>query len=236
MSMEFTALAMAVGPQVRSERLLMLALCDRADENGVCWPSRADLRERASMSDATLTRCLRRLEAAGWIQRQRRFNTSNVFRVNVLRLRELHAARAVRPRFVVDFAPFPEEAAAMAEAVENKGSAHGECFSAHGDALSAHFAAPNQSLTDHEPKARKAISGRSAPVAPARPVQKRGKASGAGPAHPFPSVRLCDLSPFARSCLDAGKPVPIGAGLSIAVGSPGYRALEAEALLQRHGG
>lgn len=232
MSMEFTALAMAVGPQVRSERLLMLALCDRADENGVCWPSRADLRERASMSDATLTRCLRRLEAAGWIQRQRRFNTSNVFRVNVLRLRELHAARAVRPRFGADFEPFPEERAAKAQAVESKGSAHGEQGSAHGEQGSAHSAAPNQSRTDHEPKARKAISGRSAPVAAALPVRHGQKAARAGEgAEAAPG--LASLSRFARSCLDAGKAVPLGGGRFLAVGSAGYLALEAEALRQR---
>lgn len=48
--------------------------------------------------------------------------------------------------------------------------------------------------------------------------------------------RLADLSPFARSCLSAGKPVPLGGGRSLAVGSAGYLALEAEALRQRHAG
>lgn len=49
-------------------------------------------------------------------------------------------------------------------------------------------------------------------------------------------ISFRDLSPFARSCLSAGKPVPLGGGRSLVVGSPGYLALEAEALRQRHAG
>ena len=49
-------------------------------------------------------------------------------------------------------------------------------------------------------------------------------------------VKLADLSAFARSCLAAGKAVPLGDGRSLAVGAAGYRALEAEAQRQRHAG
>lgn len=217
MSMEYTACALAVGPDVRSDRLLLLALCDRADENGVCWPSRADLRERASMSDATLTRSLRRLEAGGWVHRQRRFNTSNVFRVNVARLRERYAALRAKPRVSAEFEPFPEERAAQSQVVENKGSAHGEQGSAHGEQGSAHCAAPNLSRTNQEPKKAGEI----------RTGRKTGSAGG---------LTLAGLSRFARACLAEGRAVPLGDGRSLAVGSPAYLALEAEALRERRAG
>jgi hypothetical protein len=165
MGMKWTALAIDNGPAIRSQRLLLLALCDRADENGICWPSRADLRKRASMSDSTLTRCLRALEAmpedgsGPWIQRQRRFNNSNVFRINVWKLQELEAKRrAERKATPEGFEPFAEEVAA--QAIENKGSGHGEQGSGHGDrgsghgdGLTGHPAAPNLSRTCQEPSA-----------------------------------------------------------------------------------
>lgn len=159
MGMKWTALAIDNGPAIRSQRLLLLALCDRADENGICWPSRADLRKRASMSDSTLTRCLRALEEGRWIQRQRRFNSSNTFRVNIWKLQELEAQRRSARKAVPEgFEPFEEEIAA--QAVENKGSGHGEQGtghgdggSGHGDGGSGHFAAPNLSRTCQEPSA-----------------------------------------------------------------------------------
>ena len=48
-------------------KLLLVALADRADESGVCWPSRNDLLLRTGMSFSTITRTARALEGAGWI-------------------------------------------------------------------------------------------------------------------------------------------------------------------------
>ncbi|MBU0637317.1 MAG: helix-turn-helix domain-containing protein [Planctomycetes bacterium] len=48
-----------------SGRLVMLALADRANECGVCWPSMADIARRAALTRRTTERVVRRLIDAG---------------------------------------------------------------------------------------------------------------------------------------------------------------------------
>ena len=48
-------------------KLVMLALADWANDEGVCWPSVAALTGRAGVSDRTVQRTLRGLEAEGYI-------------------------------------------------------------------------------------------------------------------------------------------------------------------------
>jgi len=61
--------------QVKStERLLLVALADMADDHGVCWPSVATLAERCARSTRTVQRVLQTLASANLIcceQRQR---------------------------------------------------------------------------------------------------------------------------------------------------------------------
>jgi DNA-binding transcriptional MocR family regulator len=137
-SFKFTALALDHGPSDALEKLLLLALCDRADENGVSFPSRADLCKRAACSAASVSRKLRVLEVCGWIQRKQRFNSSSIFRVNVQRLERLEAAAVASKRAVIPagFRPFEDEIA-NPQAIEIKGDAHcehGDAHCEHGDA------------------------------------------------------------------------------------------------------
>jgi hypothetical protein len=48
-----------------SARLVLVALADRADEAGVCWPGVADVARRAGLAERQTKRLLRELEAAG---------------------------------------------------------------------------------------------------------------------------------------------------------------------------
>lgn len=53
----------------KSSKMLLLALADRADDNGTrCFPSRADLAKRTMDSERTVTRRLADLESAGLIE------------------------------------------------------------------------------------------------------------------------------------------------------------------------
>lgn len=69
-------------PVKSTERLLLVALADMADDHGVCWPSVATLAKRCARSTRTVQRVLQTLASANLIcceQRQRAdgSNTSN---------------------------------------------------------------------------------------------------------------------------------------------------------------
>jgi DNA-binding MarR family transcriptional regulator len=105
-------------------KLLLVALADRADETGVCWPSRDDLRLRTGLSDSSITRTARALERGEWIQRKQRRDASTVYRLNLLKIartaRESKAARRLR-RAGGEWQPFSEE---RVQALENNGEGH----------------------------------------------------------------------------------------------------------------
>lgn len=196
MSFKFTALALDHGPADALEKLVLMSLCDRADHNGVCFPSRADLSARCSVGQTCLTKKLRMLEAAGWIQRKKRFNASTVFRVNIQRLARLESeAQAARQTFVPHgFEPFEDETADL-QPIENKGNdatRHGNDATRHtSDAYAASNLSTNQSLNSRGQLAS-ALEG----AEPAAPKC----------ASPQPST----LTPFQRSALLSGQSFMLG--------------------------
>lgn len=107
-------------------KLLLIALADRADEAGICWPSRDDLRLRTGLSLSSITRTARALEAAQFIQRKQRRDTSTLYRLNVAKIAQsaakCKAERRLR-RAGESWPQFPEEAA---QAVENNGEGQSE--------------------------------------------------------------------------------------------------------------
>ena len=138
-SFKTTALVMDHGPSDALSKLLLMALADRSNESGVCWPSRDDLLKRTGVSYATVSRKLRMLEVQGWIQRKRQFNSATVFRLNLQRLSRLeteaNAAKLVSvPK---GFEPFEDEIANL-QAIENKGTVHSEPTSVHSEPTSVH--------------------------------------------------------------------------------------------------
>ena len=57
------------------DKLCLLMLGNRADQDGVCWPSQARLADEGEMSADTVQRSLKRLEEAGFIRRSRSLKT-----------------------------------------------------------------------------------------------------------------------------------------------------------------
>lgn len=53
---------------------VLLALANFADENGLCWPSQERLAFNTELTDRTIRDALKKLEEAGWIKRQARYN------------------------------------------------------------------------------------------------------------------------------------------------------------------
>lgn len=65
-----------------NERLLLLALADMSNDEGVCWPSIATLRERINVqTDRAVQKLLAGLEESGWIAREIRPSRSTVYRL-----------------------------------------------------------------------------------------------------------------------------------------------------------
>lgn len=59
----------AHGPHGQADRLVLLALADRAQaDTGCCNPSMADIAARCGMSDRGARKVVRRLEASGWLE------------------------------------------------------------------------------------------------------------------------------------------------------------------------
>ena len=68
-----------------SERLVLLALADNANDNGVCWPSIATIARKANLERRYVISILKNLESVGRIQIERRrmgkLNKSNLYTV-----------------------------------------------------------------------------------------------------------------------------------------------------------
>jgi hypothetical protein len=50
-----------------ADKLLLLALADNANDEGLCWPSVATLARKAGMDERTVQRAIGRLVAAGHV-------------------------------------------------------------------------------------------------------------------------------------------------------------------------
>ena len=64
-----------------AQKMVLLALADRADDAGVCWPSLRSIGEYTCLSERAIRMALRGLEAAGLIRCGRRLNNSTVYTV-----------------------------------------------------------------------------------------------------------------------------------------------------------
>tara|TARA_R100000951_G_scaffold8301_2_gene7558 strand:- start:2004 stop:2540 length:537 start_codon:yes stop_codon:yes gene_type:complete len=62
-----------------SEKAILIALADRADAEGYCFPSYKDITERSGAHRETVALALSKFEDLGLIQRKRRYSKSNEY-------------------------------------------------------------------------------------------------------------------------------------------------------------
>lgn len=88
MSVQLMAAVFEQGPANPHLRLLMLAIADHADEEGVAWPSVDRLAAKCSVSARQVQRSLQQLEAEGWlvVERGRGRGNTSLYRLDVARL------------------------------------------------------------------------------------------------------------------------------------------------------
>lgn len=66
-----------------TQKAILIALADRADEDGFCYPSYDDICRRSCASRKTLVSTLKVLEELELITRHRRYSQSTIYRVNI---------------------------------------------------------------------------------------------------------------------------------------------------------
>jgi hypothetical protein len=90
-----------------NEKLVILALADNANDAGECWPSMATLKLKTSLSERTIQRCLRELEAKSLVQVEARYGRSNVY---VLSVKAPVTVTPPSERHPVTVSPHPRQA------------------------------------------------------------------------------------------------------------------------------
>lgn len=68
MSIRIMAKVWENGPSSQSERFVLLALADYANDAGECWPSIHGVAEKCCMSERGVRKIVRRLEESGWLE------------------------------------------------------------------------------------------------------------------------------------------------------------------------
>jgi hypothetical protein len=86
------------GPENQSERFVLLALADFANDEGICWPSIPTVANRTCLHARSVRRIIRRLEAAGWISIEPRDSGSYIFRIATEKADDLPAPEADQGR------------------------------------------------------------------------------------------------------------------------------------------
>lgn len=89
MSLKFTRLVArrSKGLSTKAGNVLRV-LADRADNKGRCWPSQDTIADDANMSSRTAFAALKELEAAGWIERERRHRHDGSRRSDMITIRD----------------------------------------------------------------------------------------------------------------------------------------------------
>lgn len=90
MSIKLMSLVWENGPTSSTDRFVLLALADNANDQGRCWPSYQTIAAKCAMSRRTVINTVERLIAAGYISRRGRGDghrqTSNEYILNAAKL------------------------------------------------------------------------------------------------------------------------------------------------------
>ena len=92
-----------------SEKAILFALGDRADETHRCFPSYDDLCNRSCATRNTVSKALNRFEELKLVEREKRFGKSTVYRLNVTSSTEMHTtadSSSTKKRTTVQFDDF----------------------------------------------------------------------------------------------------------------------------------
>lgn len=65
-----------------TEKLMLLCLADNANDQGICWPSVANISKRCSVNKSTVSEVIERLCEFSFVQKKKRFSKSTIYTVS----------------------------------------------------------------------------------------------------------------------------------------------------------
>ena len=94
-----------------TEKAILIALADRANEHGECFPSYDDICRRSCATRNTVSCAIKRFEELGLLERRKRFGKSTVYALNITSSTEKHttdtrSSTELRTSKEDDFEPF----------------------------------------------------------------------------------------------------------------------------------
>lgn len=85
------------GPKDPTERFLLLAMADIADDKGLCWPSVGTVADRCCMSERNARRVIRKLELTGWVMTETQPGRNHSNRYTITKPDTAMSARTICP-------------------------------------------------------------------------------------------------------------------------------------------
>jgi DNA-binding MarR family transcriptional regulator len=92
-----------------TEKAILIALADRADEKHCCFPSYEDLCHRSCATRNTVSKALKRFEEMRLLEREKRFGQSTIYRLQVPSSTKMHTtdkSSSTKMRTTVQFDQF----------------------------------------------------------------------------------------------------------------------------------
>lgn len=98
MSVRIMSRVWEFGPDVQSDRFVLLAIADYCNDAGECWPSIKSICEKVCMSERGVQTVIRRLEASGWLEIKTGNGRSGCNQYTVKTPQEMHPAGNAPPQ------------------------------------------------------------------------------------------------------------------------------------------
>lgn len=135
-----------------TQKAVLISLADQANDDGVCWPAVGTIAARCCMSARAVRTAMDHLEAVGLLTRDRRFNSSTVYKVTPANFDKAAApSKAGRKAGRSGAAPGAGDAPHAGGAPAAGGDAPHAGGGAPGAALGVRPVPPNRHITHKEP-------------------------------------------------------------------------------------
>lgn len=135
-----------------TQKAVLISLADQANDDGVCWPAVGTIAARCCMSARAVRTAMDHLEAVGLLTRDRRFNSSTVYKVTPANFDKAAApSRAGRKAGKAGTAPGAVDAPHAGGAPAAGGDAPHAGGDAPGAGLGVRPVPPNRHITLKEP-------------------------------------------------------------------------------------
>ncbi|HIE0125285.1 TPA: helix-turn-helix domain-containing protein [Stenotrophomonas maltophilia] len=151
-----------------TQKAVLISLADQANDDGVCWPAVGTIAARCCMSARAVRTAMDHLEAVGLLTRDRRFNSSTVYKVTPANFDKAAApSKAGRKSGKAGTAPGAGAAPHAGGAPAAGGDAPHAVGDAPGAGLGVRPVPPNRHITLNEPSGEPSFPAglRAAPLA-----------------------------------------------------------------------